>query len=252
MLIFKVKINWILVWSALITNTKQVMQPLLKESQRRTFHNFQLLWVYSLHGGAGNKAADLAPEELLLIRSSAAEQIWSLMVSAETSDGLCDESAFLTHSPSPTQSFRLEKANHVHHKRFSAAICVCSVVGQDENEKEWNKPKYSETRLRLRYLILVVEEGVDAGSGAGVPNLHALVRRAERSREDDTVKSSHLPSSVWTWRRSAPHLQHSMKEEKHPFLYLETKWVSSGEKATFSTQEPCPLSVAARLACCLQ
>ena len=34
-------------------------------------------------------------------------------------------------------------------------------------------------------------------------------------------------------------------------FYLETKWVSSGEKATFRTQDPCPLSVPAKLACCL-
>lgn len=34
-------------------------------------------------------------------------------------------------------------------------------------------------------------------------------------------------------------------------FYLETKWVLSGEKATLRTQDPCPLSVPARLACCL-
>lgn len=34
-------------------------------------------------------------------------------------------------------------------------------------------------------------------------------------------------------------------------FYLETKWVSSGEKATLRTQDPCPLSVPAKLACCL-
>lgn len=35
-------------------------------------------------------------------------------------------------------------------------------------------------------------------------------------------------------------------------FYLETKWVLSGEKATLRTQDPCPLSVPAKLACCLQ
>lgn len=35
-------------------------------------------------------------------------------------------------------------------------------------------------------------------------------------------------------------------------FYLETKWVSSGEKATLRTQDPCPLSVPAKLACCLE
>lgn len=35
-------------------------------------------------------------------------------------------------------------------------------------------------------------------------------------------------------------------------VYLETKCVSSGENATLRTQDPCPLSVPARLACCLQ
>lgn len=34
-------------------------------------------------------------------------------------------------------------------------------------------------------------------------------------------------------------------------FYLETKWVLSGEKATLRTQDPCPLSVPAKLACCL-
>lgn len=34
-------------------------------------------------------------------------------------------------------------------------------------------------------------------------------------------------------------------------FYLDTKWVSSGEKATLRTQDPCPLSVPAKLACCL-
>jgi len=35
-------------------------------------------------------------------------------------------------------------------------------------------------RDRLGHLVLMVEESVDARPGAGVPNLHALVRRAER------------------------------------------------------------------------
>lgn len=46
-------------------------------------------------------------------------------------------------------------------------------------------------------------------------------------------------------------LQHQVEKLLGLKFYLETKWVSSGEKATLRTQDPCPLRVPAKLACCL-
>lgn len=51
-------------------------------------------------------------------------------------------------------------------------------------------------------------------------------------------------------RQTHPESLNSLTDRRRS--HLETKWLWSGEKATFRTQEPWPLSVAARLACCLQ
>lgn len=87
---------------------------------------------------------------------------------------------------------------------------------------------------KLRHLILVVKESVDARSGAGVPHLHALVRRACGKQRTVNIFNAFYFFKLRFFK-----------------FYLETKWVLSGEKATLRTQDPCPLSVPARLACCL-
>lgn len=46
--------------------------------------------------------------------------------------------------------------------------------------------EYKNTQGSVRHLVLMVEESVDAGSGAGVPNLHTLVGRAEGSTAEKT------------------------------------------------------------------
>lgn len=63
----------------------------------------------------------------------------------------------------------------------------------------------------------------------------------QRKEEEELHQSCHR----WT------HRLRDRREDRWR-SHLETKWLWSGEKATFRTQEPWPLSVAARLACCLQ
>ncbi len=61
-------------------------------------------------------------------------------------------------------------------------LMTAGIIGFSHSEFDYKNTLGEEMQGYLGHLVLMVEESVDARSGAGVPNLHALVRRAESSR----------------------------------------------------------------------